>query len=120
MRSLPEGDRRPLAVTEVAQLRNLGPAARESVRATGMETAPRRRVCRARHLSGYDHAATAGFDDRIGDRHRREQRLGVGMLRRPVERVPLGYFDNTAEIHYRYPIAYVTHHREIMRDEQIG
>ena len=49
----------------------------------------------------------------------RQQRLRVGMLRR-AEHGALGPFDDAAEIHHRDPIGDVAHHREVVRNEQVG
>ena len=58
---------------------------------------------------------------RIGERHRREQRLGIGMQRRRrrVRRL-LRELDDLAEIHDRDAVADVLDHREVVRDEQVG
>ena len=57
---------------------------------------------------------------RIGRRGRREQRLGVGMQRRPEQRALVGELDDAAEIHHGDAMADVLDHAEIMRHEQVG
>ena len=56
----------------------------------------------------------------IGDRHRRQQRLGIGMLRRGEERVFAGELDDLAQIHDRDAMADVLDDGEVVSDEQIG
>ena len=55
-------------------------AARHGVGAARVEVAAGRRVDRARHVARQDHALAAARA-RLGDRHGRQQRLGVGMQR---------------------------------------
>jgi hypothetical protein len=52
-------------------------------RAAGVEVAARRRADRARHVA-LQHDALA-LDRRVGDRHRRQQGLGVGVQRVAVQ-----------------------------------
>jgi hypothetical protein len=42
------------------------------------------------------------------------------MMRRVEQRVAVGKFHQPAEIHHRDPVRNVPHHREVVRDEQIG
>src|SRR5687768_13271783 len=56
----------------------------------------------------------------IGNRDRRQQRPGVGMLRRGIEPALLGDLDDAAEIHDRDLVGNVLHDAEVMRDEQIS
>ena len=60
------------------------------------------------------------FRPGVGDRHRREQRLGVGMAGIFEQLGFVGDFDDAAEIHHGHPMADMRHHREVMCDEQIG
>ena len=58
---------------------------------------------------------------RIGERDRRQQRLGVGVPRRGVQRRACRRdLDDLAEIHHRDAVADVLHHGEIVGDEQVG
>ena len=54
-------------------------AAVEGIGAAGVEAAARGRVDRARHIPAQDDALFRRI--RVGHRHRREQRLGIGVLR---------------------------------------
>ena len=57
---------------------------------------------------------------RLRDRHRRQQRLGVGVQRHLEQARLVGHLDDAAEIHDRDPVADVLDHRQIVRDEQVG
>ena len=48
---------------------------------------------------------------RVGDRHRREQRLGVGVLRLVVELLAVGDLDDLAEVHHGDAVGDVLHDR---------
>ena len=57
---------------------------------------------------------------RVGDRHRRQQRLRVGVQRVGEEFGLVGDLDDAPEIHHRDAVADVLDDREVVRDEQIG
>ena len=61
-------------------------------------------------------ALEAGFRDW----NCRQQRLGVRVFRRCVELAGGGDFNNAAEVHHRDAITDVLHHRQIVRDKEIG
>jgi len=44
----------------------------------------------------------------------------VGMQRRVEQIVPIGQLDDDAQVHHCDPIADVAHHRQVVRNEQIG
>ena len=69
---------RDMARRQLAQQRRLGLAQRLRARAARVEVAAAGRVDRAGHVA-FEHDALARHR-RVGDRHRRQQRLGVGML----------------------------------------
>src|SRR5262249_60387772 len=50
--------------------------------------------------------------------HRREQRLGVRVLRRSEDLLPWRHLDDLAEIHDRDTVRHVLDDREIMTDEE--
>ena len=52
--------------------------------------------------------------------NRRQQRLGVRMGRRPEQAVGRRHFHHATGAHHHDPVGDVIHHREIMRDEDIG
>ena len=56
----------------------------------------------------------------IRDRHGREQRDRVRMLRRGEDLVRVGDLDELAAVHHGNPVAHVPNGREIVRDEQVG
>ena len=82
-----------------------------SHRAPGVEHAATGRVQRTGYLSGQYDALSLGVDDRVGYGHCRQEGLGVGMQRIAVDFVPVGNFHHLAQIHHRYPVANVAHHR---------
>src|SRR5439155_23277839 len=57
---------------------------------------------------------------RIRDRHRRQQRFGVGVPRRDIKRAGRRHLDDATEIHHRNALADVFDHREIMGDKEIS
>ena len=61
-----------------------------------------------------------GLHARVGHRHGRQQDLGVRMARRGEQRVAVGDFDDVAEVHHGDAVADVAHHRQVVRDEQVG
>ena len=105
-----------MARFDLSQRRRLVPAAGHRVRAAGVKMAAGRRVDRARHVARQDHPLAAPRAC-LRDRHRREQRLGVGMQRRIEQRRLVGHLDNAAEIHHRNSVADVLDNREVVRDE---
>ena len=88
------------------------------VAAARMEVAAARRVDRARHVA-LEHDALA-LRQRIGDRHRREQRLGVRMDRPLVELLGRRELDDLAEVHDGDAVGDVAHDAEVVRDEDVG
>ena len=53
-------------------------------------------------------------------RYRRQQRYGVRMQRRRLDRLARCHFNDATQIHHRDPIGDVADHREAVRDENIG
>ncbi len=87
------------------------------------------RVQKLQPLGGFDGLGTSPvrmmrsarrLEARVGFGHRRQQRLGVGMLRVVVKRVAVGQFDDLAQVHHRDPVGDVAHHRQVVADEQVG
>ena len=107
-----------MARRHLAHLRLLDRAAVEGVGAAGVEAAARGRVDRARHVALEDDALLRGVG--VGHRHRRQQRLGVGVLRPREQRGAVGDLDDLAEIHDRDAVADVLDDRDVVGDEQIG
>ena len=56
---------------------------------------------------------------RVRERDRRQERLGVGVLRAPVHLVGRTLLDDPPEVHHRDPVAHVAHEREVVRDEEV-
>ena len=74
----------------------------------------------AGHLAHQHLALAPGFGIGVGHRHRRQQRPGIGMQRLAKQRVPIRHFDDAAQVHHRDAVADVAHHRQVVRDEEIG
>ena len=88
-------------------------------RAPGVEAATRRGIDRARDVAGQCDPWARPFHHGVGDRHRGEQRLGVGVLRARVHDLGLALFDDPAEVHHRDAVAHVADDREVVRDEEV-
>ena len=88
--------------------------------ASGVEVAAGRRVRRARHVTGQDDPLAAALDDRVRDRHCRQQGDRVGMERAIVQIDGGRRFDEAAQVHNGYPVADVADDREVVGDEQVG
>ena len=110
--------RNVMARRNFAQQGRLDFAAGDRVRAAGVEVAARGRIDGARHVA-LQHAFLP-LNRRVGHRHGREQRLGVGVLRVLEDRPCVGVLDDAAEIHHRDAVADVLDHREIVADEQVA
>lgn len=66
-----------------------------------------------------EHDAFAGpLDDGVGHRGSREQRLGVGVLRRGEQLGCRGLFDDLPEVHHGDPVREVLDGRRVVGDEQ--
>src|SRR5215469_1129840 len=64
---------------DLPKVRDHGPTFSHRDGATGVEDAPGGRIERARYLPTQDGVLPPGLDGRVGDRHRREQGLRVGV-----------------------------------------
>ncbi len=89
-------------------------------RAAGVEIAAHWRVGRAGNIPLQNNWLTLGLGHRIWDRDRREKSLRVGMLRVGVDVPNRPQFHDLPQIHDGNSITDMTHHAEVMRDEQIG
>src|SRR6516225_2415359 len=103
---------------DLAQGRRLTTATRKRVGAARVEMATLRGIDRARHVARQDHALAVPRPV-FRDWHGREQRLGIRVQRRLEQAGFTGHLDDAAEIHDRYPVAYVLDHREVVGDEHI-
>ena len=73
-----------------------------------------------RRLQQRGSTAALRFGPRIGQRHRSQQQLRVGMARRRVERAGRSGLDELAAIHHGDPVRDVPDHRQVVRDEEVG
>src|SRR6516162_7898130 len=109
---------RPLAGCDLGELRRLDAATFDRIAAARMEIAAGWRMRGVGDLALQDNALRA--QARVGLRHGREQRLGIGVARPGVEIARRRDLDDLAHIHDRHPVADMLHDAEIMRDEEIG
>ena len=56
----------------------------------------------------------------VGDGHRGEERLGVGVRRTLVDVLAVADLDDLAQVHDGHPVGDVPDHRQVMRDEEEG
>ena len=105
-----------MTVLGTPQLRLLGPAAVEDIRAAGMKTAALGRIGRARHLAFQDDALPCRT--RLGHRDGRQQRFRIGMHGRGEDISLWRELDDLAEIHHRHAMRDVLDNGEIVADEQ--
>ena len=87
------------------------------VHAAGVEVATGRRVQRAGHVAGKQHARA--LQAGLGQRDRRQQRLRVRVARRGEQGRLVGNLDDAPEVHHRHPRGDVLDHRQVVRDEQV-
>src|SRR5215475_3045425 len=83
-----------------------------------MKMAARGWIERTWHFASETNALA--LDLGIGDRNRRQQRLGVGVPWRDVDRAARCRLDDTAEIHHGHPAADVLNDGQVVGDEEIG
>src|SRR5207253_3844110 len=103
-----------------AELGNHLPALLDRPRAARVKHASRRRIEWARHLAPQHRTRARALERRIGNGHRIEERLSVGMQWITVKRVAVGKLHDAPEVHHRDAIGNVAHDGEVVRDEKIG
>src|SRR5438094_779885 len=98
--------------------RGLLPADGLRILAPGMEMTTRRGIRRIRYFALEDDPIGAKARIRYGDR--RQEGLGIGVLRRREQVFGGRGFDNPADVHYRDPVADVLDDAQVVSDEEIG
>src|SRR5665647_2111321 len=88
-------------------------------RAARVEDAALGRVRRAGHVALEDDAPPGALGGGVGDRHRREQRLGVRVLRLVVEHRAVRDLNDLAEVHDGHAVGGVLDHRQVVGDEDV-
>jgi len=83
-----------------------------------METTTSGRVERARHLAREDDLVAALVG--MARQGRREQCLGIGVLRRARQGAGIAALDDQAEIHDHDRVAHMRDRGEIVGDEEVG
>ena len=100
---------------DLAERRRGLAADRLGVAAAWVEVAAGRRRGRAGDVAGEDDGLVLGVRVRL--RHRREQRLGVGVPRAPVEVAGVGELDDLSHVHDRDAVGDVLDDAQVVRDE---
>jgi hypothetical protein len=85
-----------------------------------MKEASGGRVNGTRHFALEDDGGPMCFYHWIRDGYSREERLCVGVERPLVKFISVRYLHQPSQIHYCHTVADMAHHREVMRDEEIG
>jgi hypothetical protein len=94
------------------------PAVGHSVRAACVEPTTGRRRDRARNVPRQNDALALSLEEWVGDRHRREEGLRVGMARVLEYGIARPELDDFAEVHNRDTCSELTHNCEIVSDEE--
>src|ERR1700722_20270989 len=102
----------------VDQRRHFCTAARDDVQAAGVEAAAGRRRKRARQVALQHH--TVAPRRRVGQRNGGDEGVAVGMARLGKQLLGRRGLDDATEVHHGDAVGNVLHHREIVRDEDVG
>src|SRR5262249_52350871 len=94
------------------------PAPVEHIRASCVEAASRWRIDGAWYIAAQDSAVPARA--RLGDRHRRQKRLRIGMPWGGKDLTARADLHDLTEIHDRDAMADVLDHSEVMTDKEEG
>src|SRR4029450_11331101 len=103
--------------SDLFQYRRLLPADGLRVLAPRMEMTTRRRIGRVRYFALEDDPIGAKARIRYGDR--RQEGLGVGMLRRREQFLGGRGLHDPADVHHRDALADVLDHTQVVSDEEI-
>src|SRR5215470_3743561 len=109
--------RNPVARRDLVQHLLVLRARRHAQAAARVEAAARRRIDRARHVTLEQDALA--LQRGVRNRHRGEQRLGVGMLGIGVQLLRRRDLDDLAQVHHGHARADVLDDGEIVRDEDV-
>ena len=94
---------------DFAQMRSEAAAFRNGHKAAGMKRATLGRIQGTGHFPFQDDVFAAFFDKGIGDRDGGKQSSGVGVERIIIERLGVGHFHHSSQIHDGYPVAHMPH-----------
>ncbi len=100
--------------------RHLAGTALPGLPAAGAEAAAGGDVRRGRHVSGEDDPLAVFAGLRVGDRHRREQCLGVGVGGVLVDLGVPSDLHDPAQVHDADPVGDVPDHGQVVGDEDVG
>ena len=90
-----------------------------SQRASGVEIATTRRIGRTGHVASQNNPLAFPFDDRVGDRDSRKERLGIWMQRLVEKFFLRSQLYHLAQVHNRSAVRDMPHHAQVMGDKQI-
>ena len=90
-----------------------------SIRASGVELASRRWVDRARNVSFQNHPLSCACNDRVRNRNRTHQSLGIRVNRVFVQLIRISELYHVAQIHYADTVRNVPYNRDIVSDEEV-
>ena len=90
------------------------------VGAAGVEAARLRRISRAGNVTLKDNPLAFGLFLRVRYGNGRKQRLSIGMLWLFVYVFAVTQLHNPAQIHHGHAVADITHHGQIVCDEQVS
>jgi len=93
-------------------------ALRQSGRAAGMETAPRRSLHRPRLVAMQQNSLLPGTGLRRGNSGKKSLRIRMGRI--AVEFISSGNLNNFTEIHNRNTVRYVLHHRKVVCNKEVS
>ena len=108
-----------MTIRAKTQRGRLDTAALGGQRATGVKPASRGRVRRARHVPAQDDAGPP-LSRRVGDRHRGEKSLGVGVARTTQDLLGFANLYDVPEVHDGDAVGNQLNNRQVMRDEKVG
>ena len=111
------GTSNPVPILDLIEKRRIATTGVDRDWTTGMEDATLWRVHRAGQFATYDLLRARSLDIRIRNRHRRQQRLGVGMPRIVEQGIAISKLHQFAEIHNGHPVTKMANHAEIVTDE---
>src|SRR5947208_7587692 len=107
----------PVRRRRLFEQRFLDPAPIESIGATGVETAARGKLDRARHIAGKNEMLS--LDGRVRHRNCRKQRLGIRVQRIAEQRTLRCELEDPAKINHSYPVADVFDLGALVRDVKL-
>ena len=104
--------------SNLLQWRHLYAANVLGIRAARVESTTGRRIHRAWHIAAKDNAVT--LFSRVSNRHSRQQRYGVMVLRRFEQAALVRQFNDYANVHHRISVTDILNHLQISLYKKIN